>query len=170
METPHGKPRGDVTVDQAFDGPSIDSLMNARVVVAGLHYFACVFAAGFVLGAIRVPLLVPRLGVRWAELIEMPVMLAVIVFAARWIVRRHRLGPRPAWRIGAGVIALALLLAAEFGLVLQLQGGTLAGYLGSRDPVSGSVYAAMLIVFALSRLRWPAESQPATIADSGMGQ
>ena len=126
--------------------------MNARVVVAGLHYFACVFGAGFVLGAIRVPLLVPRLGVRWAELIEMPLMLAVIVFAARWIVRRHRLGPRPAGRVGAGMLALALLLGAEFGLVLQLQGGTLATYVESRDPVSGSVYAAMLIVFALMPL------------------
>lgn len=126
--------------------------MNARVVVAGLHYFACVFGAGFVLGAIRVSLVVPRLGVRWAEMVEMPLMLAVIVLAARWIVRRHRLGPRPARRIGAGLIALALLLAAEFGLVLRLQGGTLAGYLESRDPVSGSVYAAMLVVFALMPL------------------
>lgn len=127
--------------------------MSARVVVAaGLHYFACVFAAGFVLGAIRVPLLVPRLGVRMAELIEMPLMLVVIVFAARWIVRRHRLGHRPARRIGAGLLALVLLLAAEFGLVLQLQGGTLAGYLAGRDPVSGSVYAAMLIIFALMPL------------------
>ena len=151
MEAPHGKARADVGRDQAIDGRCVANA-NARVVVAGVRYFACVFGAGFVLGAIRVPLLVPRLGVRWAELIEMPLMLAVIVLAARWVVRRHALGPTVAGRIGAGMLALALLLAAELGLVLQLQGGTLAGYLASRDPVSGSVYAAMLIVFALMPL------------------
>lgn len=126
--------------------------MNARAVLAGAHYFACVFGAGFVLGAIRVPLLVPRLGVRAAELIEMPLMLAVIVLAARWIVWRHGLAPKIGERLAAGVFALALLLAAEAALVLLWQGGTLAGYVASRDPVSGSVYAAMLIVFALMPL------------------
>ncbi|MBK6864930.1 MAG: hypothetical protein IPG91_16090 [Ideonella sp.] len=119
---------------------------------AGLLYFGCVFAAGFVLGTIRVPLLVPRLGVRWAELAEMPLMLVVIVVAARWVVHRHALGPTTAGRFWAGLLALALLLAAEFGLVLQLQGGTLAGYLESRDPVSGAVYATMLVAFALMPL------------------
>jgi hypothetical protein len=124
------------------------SLVKPRLLIAGLQYFACVFGAGFVLGAIRVPLLVPRLGVRLAELIEMPLMFVVIVLAARWVVRRHALAPTVAERLGAGLLALVLLLAAEFGLVLQLQGGTIAGYLASRDPVSGSVYAVMLIVFA----------------------
>ena len=62
------------------------------------------------------------------------------------------LGPTTAGRFWAGLLALALLLAAEFGLVLQLQGGTLAGYLESRDPVSGAVYATMLVAFALMPL------------------
>ncbi len=119
-----------------------------RTVVAGLSYFACAFGAGFALGAIRVPLLVPRLGVRVAELIEMPLMLAVIVLAARWTVRRFALPPTLAARLGMGALALALLLGAEFTLVLWLQGLTLSTYLASRDPVSGSVYALMLIVFA----------------------
>jgi hypothetical protein len=120
-----------------------------RVVTkAGAVYFAGVFGAGVVLGAVRVPLLVPRLGARMAELIEMPLMFCAIVFCARWIVRRFALPPTPAARLGVGVLALALLLLAEFTLVLWLQGATLDGYLASRDPVSGSVYAAMLIVFA----------------------
>ncbi len=119
-----------------------------RIVKAGALYFACVFGAGFALGAVRVSLLVPRLGMRTAELIEMPLMLAVIVFAARWVVRRCALPPKPAARLGAGVLALAMLLVAEFTLVLWLQGLTLERYFASRDPVSGSVYAAMLIVFA----------------------
>lgn len=113
---------------------------------AGLQYFGWVFGAGFVLGLIRVPLLVPRLGERWAELLEMPLMLAVIWFAARRIVQRHSLEAGEA--IAAGGLALALLLAAEAGLVVGLRGITLTAYIEGRDPVAGSVYALMLIVYA----------------------
>jgi hypothetical protein len=59
-----------------------------QLIKAGLSYFTLVFGAGFVLGALRVTLLVPRLGERMAELSEMPLMFAVIVFAARFVIRR----------------------------------------------------------------------------------
>lgn len=114
----------------------------------GIAYFAWVFAAGFVLGAIRVSFVVPRLGVRTAELLEMPIMFMVILFAARAVVRRFALPPRTGTRLGTGILALALLLAAEFSLVLGLQGLTLADYAASRDPVAGTVYLLMLGVFA----------------------
>lgn len=120
----------------------------AKIVKAGLSYFACVFGAGFVFGSVRVPWLVPRLGVRMAELIEMPLMLCVIVIAARWTVRRFALPPTRMSRLSVGLLALGLLLLAEITLVMGLQEMTLASYLASRDPVSGSVYAAMLLVFA----------------------
>ena len=42
---------------------------------AALLYFLNVFGAGFLLGPIRIFLLVPKIGVRAAELIEMPIML-----------------------------------------------------------------------------------------------
>lgn len=114
-----------------------------------LRYFGLVFGAGFVLGLIRVPLLVPRLGERWAELAEMPLMLIVIIVVARRIVTRHApaMGVRP-WLL-VGLIALALLLAAEFMLAVLLAGRSVADYLASRDPVSGSAYLASLVLFAL---------------------
>jgi hypothetical protein len=115
---------------------------------AGLAYFGWVFAAGFLLGTVRVPLLVPRLGERWAELLEMPVMALVIVLVARHVVRRFALPPRPGPRLAAGALALALLVGAELGLAALLSGGSVAGYLAGRDPVSGSVYALMLLVYA----------------------
>lgn len=58
------------------------------ILKAAVVYFALVFGAGFVLGPIRILFLVPRFGVRLAELMEFPVMLVVIVLAARWLVRR----------------------------------------------------------------------------------
>lgn len=115
---------------------------------AGTAYFTMVFAAGFVLGAIRVTFLVPRLGVRTAELLEMPVMAIVILLTARHVVRRFALPPRTGLRLGVGAVALVLLLAAEFTLVLGLQGATLADYAVSRDPVAGTVYLFMLGMFA----------------------
>ena len=54
---------------------------------AGLLYFVLGFAAGFVLGTIRTLWVVPRLGVRTAELMEACIMLGVSILAARWVVR-----------------------------------------------------------------------------------
>jgi hypothetical protein len=115
---------------------------------AGLAYFALVFGAGFVLGALRVPFLVPRLGMRTAELLEAPVMLAVVFFAARFVIRRFSTPTRAATRLLVGATALALLLLAEAALVVVVQHEALGTYIASRDPVSGSVYLALLALFA----------------------
>ena len=55
---------------------------------AGLCYFALTFGAGFLLGPLRIFLMVPRVGVRAAELAELPVMIVVMWLAARWTIRR----------------------------------------------------------------------------------
>jgi hypothetical protein len=123
-----------------------------RTLKAGIFYFALVLGAGFVLGPIRLLWLVPRVGTRMAELTEAPVMLVVIVLAARWIVRRLDVPATLSGRLGMGCIALALLLVAEFTLVLRLRGLTIPEYLASRDPVSGTVYYVLLGVFALMPL------------------
>lgn len=54
---------------------------------AGAIYFGLCFGAGLVLGTIRVLWLLPAVGTRTAELLEMPVMLTVIILSARWVVR-----------------------------------------------------------------------------------
>jgi hypothetical protein len=119
-----------------------------KIYKSGLVYFVCVFGVGVVLGSIRVTLLVPRLGVRWAELLEMPFMFVVVVFAARWIVRRFQLATVRT-RLAAGAVALGLLVLAESALALWLQGLSLRQYVQSRDPISGSAYLIMLGVFAI---------------------
>ena len=119
---------------------------------AAALYFALVFGAGFALGPLRVLWVAPRLGARTAELLEMPIMLAVVVLAARWIVRRSALPPRASPRLRVGLLALGFLLAAELSLALRFQGLTLREYLASRDPVSGGAYALSLVLFALMPL------------------
>jgi len=118
----------------------------------GVLYFVLVFGAGFVLGSIRVLWLVPRVGTRTAELMETPVMLAVVIFAARWVVRRLAPPPTPSQRLAMGFVALGLLLVAEFALVLGLRGLTIDEYFANRDPVAGTVYVVMLGVFAIMPL------------------
>ena len=65
----------------------------------GLTYFLIVFAAGFLLGVIRVVAMVPRFGVREAEPLELPLMIVVTVFAARWVVRHFRIPAGPHLRL-----------------------------------------------------------------------
>ncbi len=119
---------------------------------AGVFYFAVVFGAGFVLSTIRTLWVVPRIGARTAELAEMPIMLLVSLVAARWTVLRLGVPPVAVARLGMGCVALALMLIAEFGLVLWIRGQTIREYFASRDPVAGAVYYLMLAVFAIMPL------------------
>lgn len=119
---------------------------------AALLYFALVFAAGFVLGPIRVIWVIPHLGERIAELIEMPVMLGVIAAAAKWTVRRYDLTRASFQRVMAGCLALAFLVVAELSIVLYVRGLSIREYLAMRDPVAGAVYYLMLGVFAIMPL------------------
>lgn len=120
---------------------------------AAIVYFACVFAAGFVLGTVRVALLAPRLGERTAELIELPVMAAVSLLVARWrVARTAKL--RPARQLAVGWLALAMLLGAECALGALLAGRPPAAVLFDRDPVAGAAYGAALLAFAFGPWFW----------------
>jgi len=119
------------------------------VIRAGFLYFALVLGTGFVLGVLRVPLLVPRIGVRWAELAEMPVMGVAVFLYAGFVLRRFPEIQLPGTALVVGFLALALSVFAELGLAVVLQSQPLTEYLASRDKVSGSVYLLLLLVFAL---------------------
>ena len=116
---------------------------------AAFVYFALVLGTGFLFGVVRVPFLVPRVGERWAELAEMPLMAAVVFFAAGYVLRKFPAIRRPGRSLCVGLGALVLAVAAELGLAVALQSRTLGEYLASRDRVSGSVYLAVLVAFAL---------------------
>ena len=123
-----------------------------QILKAGILYFALVFGVGFVLGSVRILWVVPRFGARMAELMETPIMFMVTIVAARWVVRRLAVPPKPSNRLGMGCIGLGLMLVAEFTLVLWLRGVSINEYLASRDPVSGTVYYVMLGVLCIMPL------------------
>jgi hypothetical protein len=125
----------------------------ATVLKAGLIYFLLVFGAGFALAFIRLPFLVPRFGIRIAELMEAPVMLAVIVWASRRLAHRTPDLTR-LYRLLAGVFALTLLVTAELILAYLLDNRSPSQYIASRDPISGSVYILSLAFFAVAPALW----------------
>ena len=139
----------------------------SKTIRAALVYFAIVLGTGFLLGVFRVPILVPRIGERWAELAEMPIMAAVIFFAAGYILRRFPEIALPGRSLVAGFLALAFSVTAELGLAVALQDKPLAEFIGNRDKVSGSVYIALLLVFAIMpRLRLPSHDSAAHKRDA----
>lgn len=128
-----------------------------QILHTAVFYFLLVFGAGFLLGIGRVLLVVPLLGERTAELLEMPLMLAVIVTAARWVVH-HKLDGRQSSALSVGFIAMGLVLLADLAVGIWLRGMSAAEVFLNRDPVSGAAYYAALLFFAvmppvLARLR-----------------
>jgi hypothetical protein len=114
---------------------------------AAFRYFIVVFGVGFALGTARVLLLVPRLGVRTAELLEMPIMVAASFVAARWIIRRFR-GLTTLQSLAVGLLSLSFLILAELGMV-RLSGSSISTFVATRDPVSGIAYVVALLLFGL---------------------
>jgi hypothetical protein len=130
-----------------------------RIMKAGFVYFLLVFGAGFALAFVRLPFLVPAFGVRTAELMEAPVMLAVIAWSSRRLASTQPAFSR--WqRLAAGILALACLVVAELVVAYFLGARSASQYITSRDPVSGSVYLASLVFFAAAPALWSNGSGP----------
>ena len=116
---------------------------------AGVVYFLAVFAIGFVLGAIRVTFVIPRIGALAAVCIEVPVMLALAWLVCAAIVRRFAVPPTVAARLAMGGIAFALLMLAELALAVLLFGRTPAQHWGRYHGLAEQVGLAGQVAFAL---------------------
>ena len=128
--------------------PQAEPQRSSPRLIAASVYFGIVFGVGFLLGSVRVPFLVPRLGERVAELAEMPLMFVAIFLAAGYVVRKQGSSMAPVdWAL-VGVMSLSLLVAAELLLAVALAGRSVVENIASRDRISGSVYLIMLVVFA----------------------
>ena len=119
-----------------------------RIVLPALLYVATVFAAAFALGALRVMLVVPRLGELAAVTLEVPVVLGLSWLVAGRVLRRWPL-PRPGQRLAMGGLAFALLMLGETILGATLFGRTPAGILAAMATLPGLVGLAGQIGFGL---------------------
>ncbi len=120
-------------------------------------YFAVVFAIGFVLGTVRVLWLEPRIGALTAVALELPIMLAAAWVVCGHILRRSQVTARHGADIGMGVVALLLLLAAEFALGRLGFGRPAADQLAAYATWPGILGFAGQIGFAaipVIRCRW----------------
>jgi hypothetical protein len=129
--------------------PDSNVTLPMQVLQTAVLYFLLVFGAGFVLGTGRVLFLVPLLGERTAELLEMPLMLGVIVVAARWIVRHSLEDRRLISTLSVGFIAMGLVSIADLAVGMLLRGMSATEVFLDRDPVSGTAYYISLLLFAV---------------------
>ena len=118
----------------------------------GFFYFITVFSAGFILGIFRILLLVPQLGERISELLELPLMAAISFFVARWILRKKSSRTSKLQAFFIGIVALGFLLMAELGVLFFVRHQSLSEYIEGRDPISGTVYLMTLLLYALMPL------------------
>ena len=132
-----------------------------RAVLAGILYFAVVFALGFCLGTIRVLVVTPLLGEGGAVLLELPIMLAASWVACRWLVRRMRVPPAAAHRITTGAVAFALLMLAELGVSVFAFARTPAEHIATYRSWSAWLGLAAQMAFAAM----PLASRASTFRD-----
>lgn len=120
------------------------------VMWAAAAYFGIVFAAAFVLGAVRVLVVAPALGPLLAVALEVPLVLGLSWAVAGWVLRRWPVPPSQ--RLHMGGVAFVLLMAAEAGLALAfgqswgefLRGlGTPAGLLGLAGQIGFAIIPAL---------------------------
>jgi hypothetical protein len=112
-------------------------------VTATLTYFGLVFGVGFILGVVRVFWIVPIAGMRNAELLEQPLMLAAIFLIARWTIKHPARELSRVDTLRMGLVALLILILAEVLVALFINPDR------PRDTVSGIVYLMMLGIFGL---------------------
>jgi hypothetical protein len=118
------------------------------MIAAAFRYFGLIFTLGFVLGTIRTLWLSPAIGATGAVLTELPIMLGASWLVARRLVTvPHR--RTPAWALGTGALAFAMLLLAEALLAIILTGQSLATWAGDLFRTPGWIGLAGQALFGL---------------------
>jgi hypothetical protein len=118
-------------------------------IIAGLAYFGCVFAAGFVLGVLRTLFVVPLLGETVGVAVELPIILVIAWIASRWLTNRLGVPSRIVSRTVMGTVAFILLMVAELSISLLLAGLSPTEHLQLYREAPHMLGLAGQIVFAL---------------------
>lgn len=126
-----------------------------RIFTPAVAYFAVVFAAGFVLGTVRVLLLQwhTTLGTAFA-FAELPAMLGISWRACGWMLAAFAVSDQVTPRALIGLIAFALLMAAEAALAVLAFGRTLTEHIESyRQPMEAAGLVAQIAFAAFPVIR-----------------
>lgn len=119
-----------------------------RIVKAGSLYFLIVFAVAWVLGPLREFVIAPRWGRAAGILFEAPFLMAAMILAARWVIRRYAIPRTFPARAAIGGLGLGILLVAEVAGVLLARRMSLEEYMASFDTVSGGFALGLFLLFA----------------------
>jgi hypothetical protein len=95
---------------------------------------------------------VPHLGDRSAELVELPIMLWASVMVAKWMSRSFKVPHAGTARLAIGAISLGFLLGAELAMVWIVRNQSVREFLFSRDPIRELAYSLSLTDFPLFSL------------------
>jgi hypothetical protein len=116
---------------------------------AGSIYFLVVFAAGFVMGTVRVVAMAPTLGHTGAVILELPVMLTIAWFASRHAIARFGVPAALSARLTMGTLAFVLVMLAEVAVSVFAFQNTLVEHIAAYRTTPALLGLAGQIVFAL---------------------
>ena len=118
------------------------------VVKTAFYYFAIVFAVGFLLGALRVLLVVPAIGELPATAAELPLLLLVSWVACGFLVKQNAFASTLPQRLAMGAIAFSILMLCELGFSTLVFNRTLVDYLAQFHNPPGLLGLAGQVMFA----------------------
>ena len=116
---------------------------------AGVAYFGIIFAAGFLLGILRVLILVPWSGELYAVLFELPVILILSWIVSRRLIARLSVPQKVVARLVMGGLAFCLLMLAEIGVSTLAFGQPLSDFSARYQSASAQLGLAGQVLFAL---------------------
>jgi hypothetical protein len=115
---------------------------------AGLVYTLGVFVFAFVIGAIRVTMVAPRLGDLLAVIFEAPIVLAVSWRVSSWCTERYNVNRNSRSRTLMGAAAFSILILLELSLSLLVFGETVDHYFAKYATTPGIFGLGMQFCFA----------------------
>ena len=115
---------------------------------AGLVYTLGAFIFAFAIGSVRVTMVAPRIGALLAVALEVPIVLGVGWFFARWCTRRFNLGSEPWTRIRMGIVAFIVLMVLELAVAMFAFGEALDQYFAKFATAPGLLGLAGQLCFA----------------------
>ena len=118
-------------------------------VQAAVVYALSAFSIGFLLGAIRVTLVAPRVGETLAVLLEAPLMLAVSWKLSRWSAGRFGVLSHFNDALLMGMIGFATLMSAEIVTAVLLFGRSVQSYFDGFASVAGMIGLLAQVCFAV---------------------